>query len=251
MPTVSRAYVEQFAERNALLTDSMRGALERVLAGVDISNRDLIVMRVNTILKPYTDMSAAMAAEFYNGIREAAVLTTEYAATAINEYDEEQVRIDTLSVVNEVDEGGNTVPFAKVMGDMAARHMKDASENSIRANARRDPAKPKYAIVPNGQACAFCVMRAGLGYHYPEAKSVKSHQGCTCVPTPVFGDTKVQGYDPAKYESQYYKAAEALDSGELPDELREKLQRNKDAKGKEFDRTKQILMVMREQQSIS
>mgnify|MGYP007133706647 CR=1 FL=1 len=251
MATVSRAYIRQFAERHTALTDSMRERMERVLAGVDTSDRVAIYARVFALLQPYTDMASALAAQFYNGIRRASGLPDDYEATAVNSLNADFVWTDVNSVLDEVDDGRNTVPRDKLISDVAGGYMKDASDNSVRANARRDPSRPRYAMVPNSDACAFCVMRASLGYHYPEKQRVKSHHSCTCVPVPVFGDAKVEGYDPQAYLDQYEEAARALRSGNLPKELEERLEREKSEKGSEFDRTKQILMVMRYQQGIS
>lgn len=251
MATVSRAYIRQFAERHTALTDSMRERMERVLAGVDTGDRAAIISRALAVLRPYTDMASALAAEFYNGIRRASDVGSEYSATSLGSFDPDKAATDVAAVLDEVDAGRNTVPRDKLISDVAGGFMKDASVNSVRRNALRDPAKPRYAMVPNADACAFCVMRASLGYHYPEKSSVTSHHGCTCVPTPVFGDAKVEGYDPQAYLDEYEEAERALRSGDLPDELEERLERNRAEKGAEFDRTKQILMVMRYQQGIS
>lgn len=251
MATVSRAYIEQFAARNTLITDAMRKQLIKVLDGIDTSQRETIRSLVYMVLKPYTDIAASLAAQFYNGIRLAANMPDNYEATALGSFDRGYLNQRIDGVLDEVDEGRNTAPRDNLLADVAGTFVKDAGDNSIRLNAQRDPAKPKYAIVPNSKACAFCVMRASLGYHYPEKSAIRSHHSCTCVATPVFRGAKIEGYNPKEYLSQYEQAAEALASGDLPQELKDHLAAEKAAKGGEFNRTKQILAVMRYQQGIS
>lgn len=251
MATVSRAYIEQFAQQNTVLTEAMKNQLAQMLDGIDTSQRETIRSIVYYVLKPYTDIAASLAARFYNGIRQASGVPNDYEATAQGSFDRGFLDQRTDEVLDEVEQGRNTVPRDELLGNMAGAFVKDASDNSIRINARKDPAKPRYAIVPNGKACAFCVMRASLGYHYPDKTAIRSHHACTCVATPVFRGAKVEGYDPQGYLDQYEQAAKALKSGDLPDEIKERLEVQKAEKGRDFDRTKQILLVMRYQQGIS
>ncbi len=251
MATVSRAYIEQFAAQNKIITDAMGRQLVSVLAGIDTSERETIRSLVYMVLKPYTNIAASLAAQFYNGIRQASNPPSEYEASAMGGFDRVYLNQQIDDVLDKVDEGRNTAPRDKLLVDVGGKFVKDASDNSIRLNARKDPAKPKYAIVPNSDACAFCVMRASLGYHYPEKAAIRSHHDCACVATPVFRGAKIEGYDPKTYLDQYEQAAKALASGDLPQDLKDHLEAEKAAKGGEFNRTKQILAVMRYQQGIN
>jgi len=87
-------------------------------------------------------------------------------------------------------------------------------------------------------------MRASLGYTYSDEDAVESHDHCTCTATPVFGNQKIEGYDPEAYRAKYDEARDALRSGDISEELQERIDAGN------YDKTSQILMVMREQQGI-
>ena len=209
--------------------------------------------------RTYADMSAALTADYYNSIRKASKVRSRYTAVMESGFDAQKTATASRSIVREVLGGYTMKTIDDLLGNLMERVVKDAADFCMRWNCRRDPARPRYAIVPNGDACAFCQMRAGLGYTYEAEDSTESHDHCTCTATPVFGNATIEGYDPKEYEDKYYQAAEAYRSGDISDDLREKIDRAKerhDARfeaekaAKKWDSSNAILMVMREQQGI-
>lgn len=252
MAVISRDFVDEYARRNMKLSESGARALAELLEGIDLDNTDAVVTAMRYVCVNYSEMSAALAAQFYDELRLATYAgNLSYDAAAYSGYNAEYAQIDALGIINEVDAGRNTRPMLDLLQNVVIRAVKNSADNSIRENARRDPAKPKYAIVPRGDACAFCIMRASLGYHYPEKSYVESHEHCTCTATPVFSESTVQGYDPAVYAHQYYDAVRALDSGDIPEKLQRRMDSEKARKGKDYTRTNKVLAVMRYQQGIS
>lgn len=245
---VSRARVRLQSMRLQNLARSAANVVKRV-ERMDFSD---MVEAVKDISEAYSTMSAAITAEYYNDIRKASKPKRRYTATAISGFEAPAALAAAQAIVNEYVAGNATVPLTQLMGDLVGRYINDAAEYCIVSNAKRDPAKPRYAIVPNGDACAFCIMRASNGYTYPDkVQGIKSHSHCTCQATPVFGSDKVEGYDVEGYRSQWEEADRAYRSGDIPDELKARIDAQKAAKGKDFDTTNAVLMVMREQQGIS
>ena len=251
---VSRARVQQQA---VIIKALGSRAASTVAARIrETGEVDAVVDMVVEMAGAYSEMSAALTARYYNEIRAASRYAggpkrlPRYSATSRHGFNPGKARAAALSIVEEVQAGTNTVPLDKLLGDLVMREIKNAADECIRQNVRSDPAKPKYAIVPNGDACAFCQMRASLGYTYGDDDAVESHDHCSCVATPVFGKEDIQGYDPKEYESRWNEAARALKDGDISDDLQQRIEAQKAEKGKDFDRTNAVLMVMREQQGI-
>lgn len=245
---VSAAAVKQQSKIISALGASAATAIASKLR--ETGDADEVERNVREVAQAYTTMSAAVTATYYDRIRRASNVKTKYTAEALSGYDAGKVTAATIAIMDEVATGRATVALDSLLGDLMNREVKNAADNCIRNNCRRDPSKPRYAIVPNGDACAFCQMRASLGYTYATEDSVESHNHCTCTATPVFGNSKIQGYDVDAYRAKYDEAARAYRSGDISDDLAERIARQKEEKGRDFDSTNAILMVMREQQGI-
>lgn len=246
---VSRAYVQRQSQVIAGLSKSAKKTLTKRLDNLD--DWDATSKALIETCKAYTDMSASITAQYYAGIRSASKVKSKYQAQSISGFDAEKVHGAAIAILQEAQEGRATTSALELLSNVANREIKNASDYCIRENTKRDPAKPRYAIVPNGDACAFCLMRASLGYTYGDADAAESHNHCTCTATPVYGNEKIEGYDPKEYEAKYNEARDALARGDVSEDLQAKIDAQKEAKGKDFDKTNAILMVMREQQGIS
>lgn len=249
MAQVSRAYIRREAGIISNLSKSASETLKKRIK--ETEDWDEVARIMSETCKAYTDMSAAISAEYYAGIRTASRVRSKYQPIVQSGYDADAVYSATLSILDEVQSGKATVPVMDLLGNVANREVKNAADHCINANVKRDPAKPRYAIVPDGDACAFCQMRASLGYTYSDEGAVESHDHCTCMATPVFGNQSIEGYNPDEYRARYDEARTALSNGDIPDEMKERFEREREAKGKDFDKTNQILAVMRYQQGIS
>lgn len=245
---VSNAIVRQQAATILALGASAAFAIGRMLR--ETGDADQVPAIARQIAQAYSTMSAAVTANYYNRIRTAGRVRGRYTAEALSGYDAGKVTAAAISIMEEVSAGRATVALDSLLGDLMRREVKNAADNCIRGNCAKDPAKPRYAIVPNGDACAFCQMRASLGYTYADEDAVESHDHCTCTATPVFGNMTIQGYDPSVYKERYDEAAKAYRSGDISEDLKERIAAQKAEKGRDFDSTNAILMVMREQQGI-
>lgn len=244
---VSSAYVKRQSDNLAKLTRAAGGVIKRA---VDTMEGDDLAMTVTDASRAYSTLSAAMTAEYYNGIRRASNVRSRFTASAISGFVDAAATAAAYAIIGEVADGRATVPLSSLLTDLVSRYIRDASETCVRENARLDPSHPRYVIVPNGDACAFCQMRASLEYSYKDADAAQSHDHCSCQPTPVFGNSTVQGYNASAYRDKYDKAADAYRSGDISDDLKERIERQKEEKGRDFTSTNAILMVMREQQGI-
>ncbi|MCL2737134.1 MAG: EndoU domain-containing protein [Propionibacteriaceae bacterium] len=76
----------------------------------------------------------------------------------------------------------------------------------------RDPAKPRFARVPRGITCSFCIMLAGRGFVYANDKAAggldqyHGHCDCQIVPSWIPGqpmESPITGYDPQGHQDMW------------------------------------------------
>ena len=88
-----------------------------------------------------------------------------------------------------------------------------------------------YARVPQGDACAFCVMLASRGFVYRSEYSAthtkwgsKYHNNCTCEAVPFAKAREIKGYGDRleHYSDMYYDARRMWKSG-MPEELEKRI----------------------------
>lgn len=264
MPQINAAYVRAFSNQiealnksagKVIVTEEKRLNLTRRIMDGDESAYDELLSLMHTVCGSYNKLSASLTCRFYNGIRQGANLSTDYEAQPYNWYDEERLDSSISKSVDEVMQGRNTVPLVNLMTNIASGELKIASDRTTRNNAIKDPGKPMFCIVANTGACAFCQMRASLGYQYPEKASIESHDHCTCVATPIFKGQKVQDYDPKVFEDRYYAAKNLLNGDDVPEELQKRIERAKEAHSSRSNEpwraSNETLIAMRYLQGIS
>ena len=253
---VSKAYLTNFANNLEKLSQSARNTLVEQLGNVDIGNRDEVAAVMRGVCKPYAEMSAALTAQFYDGIRGYSGVTSRYSAEAYSGYDAGEVTAASNAIVAEVEAGTATVSVATLLGDVADRIVNNSSNECVRYNARRDPARPKCAVVPqSANPCEWCVMRASAGFIYDQDSH--SHNNCKCRLVPGYGkEPSVEGYNLDGYREQWDSADRAWRNGDIDEELAEEIQAAKERHiaaynagetSKRWDDTNAILMVMRRQ----
>lgn len=93
--------------------------------------------------------------------------------------------------------------------------LKPARETIVRS-AGRDPARARWARIPQGVTCAFCLVMASRGAIYlteqsagggPDEDMFKYHNWCDCQPTPFWkGDQYPESYNPDALYAKYMDA---------------------------------------------
>lgn len=81
--------------------------------------------------------------------------------------------------------------------------------------AKKDPSKVRYARVPQGITCEWCVMIASRGFVYhtedTAGDSSKFHLHDDCLIIPSWGEQSIPGYDPDSLYKQYAKCRDAVE----------------------------------------
>lgn len=155
----------------------------------DNPDRTLSVLLDETpgIVAYYSDGSAALAADHYDDLREAAHPPTRYTAEPIVNLREEKIRTGVLWSVEplyrpEPDQVLAASRLAEVIQLETARPFRD----TITTNTRRDPSAVGWQRFTGG-GCKFCSMLAARGAVYKASTAhFAAHPSCKCSAAPVF-----------------------------------------------------------------
>lgn len=199
--------------------EKTRAALKTLIAdwekhgGGDVAAlRNAAYETIEAVLLYYADTCvAARAAEYYDAVRQAQGFSGGYSAVAESMRDPDATLGAVKYFVGKVVEGAPEA-FVSLCVKRIDEEIRRAANRCVAHNARKDPAKPRYARVPRGETCGFCLMLASFGFNAKtEEAASHSHAHCDCRIVPGFdGKTKVRGYDPDGMYERYNECLAAL-----------------------------------------
>ena len=246
MATIPRSFIDNFTQAVNALSDDAKDKLAKALSKVDDTvTFDALVEIMETLLAPYTESAAAVAATFYDGLRDWFGISDGFYAVS------EGMREPyiTSGTVNKVMEGKSVVSLSEDMQTALLNQLdyeiRRTANLTIERNAKRDPKKPKWARVPQVTittyapwskktgvthdkflamtgTCMFCTMLASRGFAYHTAETAAhAHPDCNCrvVPSWDKGNPSVEGYDKDLYYDMW-KHPEKYEKNELSEDAR-------------------------------
>lgn len=227
--TIPRQAVDFLTDEvNGISADAQARVL-RVLQGINWTPenvaecRELVIQALAQVMPAYTTMAAQASADFYDAARELA-LGERLGAVSISGYDPRKTEGAVRGFVRFVLDG-RVETFNDQVLQRIDYEMKRSAGESMFANGRRDPLRPKFARVPTGdETCDFCLMLASRGFVYSSeatAGAVKLdhyHSGCDCRVVCQWGDGSVEGYNT---QAIYDRWQDAIDA-----KARERAERN-------------------------
>jgi hypothetical protein len=204
---IPRSYIENYSNSlnqiSATARESLSKALMQLNYDADIADiRNAVIAVMQTACGASSDLSARLAAEFYDGLRLQFGIDDGYQA----EVDSGRVPEATDGAVRAfVQDLVDDRPIEQFVGKCVDRldyETRKAANECIATNAKNDPEKPRWARVPTGvETCQFCIMLASRGFVYhSEETASHAHAHCDCRVVPSWDKSPlVQGYDPDKY----------------------------------------------------
>ena len=219
--TIPRAAVDFLTEEiNGISADAQARVL-KVLQGINWTPenvaecRELVLQALAAVMPTYTDMAAQASADFYDAARELA-LGERLGAVSISGYDPRKTEGAVRGFVRFVLDG-RVETFNEQVLQRIDYEMKRSAGESMFANGRRDPRKPKFARVPTGdETCDFCLMLASRGFVYSSEMSAGGvkldhyHSGCFCRVVCQWDDGGVEGYDTQAIYGRWQDAIDTL-----------------------------------------
>lgn len=194
----------------------VRAAVEAILGSIPEGATE--AQAAALLLQAYPDeltrhgiIAADLARQFYQEQRDLEDgLETDYTARAAGEIP----RLWGIEDVREAVTGARGTGLGALPGKAVKRTMQRADQ-TIYENSRRDPAHPRWAIVPHPGACLWCVMIGSRGFEYRTSMTADAqrHANCKCTPVCDFADDPhLDGYDPRALKDRY---DQALAAGEI------------------------------------
>jgi hypothetical protein len=139
---------------------------------------------VPDVVVAYGEAAAAIAADWYDDVRDADRITGRFTTSPADLAD---VRVEPL--IGWADETAtNPAAFSVLLLDGLQTRVADWARATIIGSSLADPGADGWQRVASPTACAFCRMLAGRGAVYSEASvDFAAHDKCLCSATPAFG----------------------------------------------------------------
>lgn len=170
---------------------------------------------VQAVVDQYAQTSSALAAEFYDGQREAAgvpgMFTVPVADAPSPEQTEASLRWATKDVWEREPEQATVaqrLPLEtrldqaeKKAEQVTQKLVADTGRATVIGAVRKDPQATAWARAAALGACAFCKLLASRGAVYArDTAGFKAHDGCHCGVIPVF---RGQRFEPSEHAAQW------------------------------------------------
>lgn len=261
---VPRAVVDRYAALVRGASNLGASVLQTQLATAQPRTARELKAIVNATLRSTDAEVSEISRQFYSAARKTVTGRDYSTNTAIDRSWEVEVDRAINAMLREygtydAETGEYIIPleefdvFETDLNQFFERMVNDSSKRYVEVYGSRDPMKPKYARVPSGaETCAWCYALAGLGFQYKSAESAShSHANCDCVVVPSWGGSGVEGYDPEYYANMFRDARIDLRSGNVSEKVLERIDREKDRKGRDYSLGwNGVLAVMREQHDL-
>lgn len=206
---------EYTAQLNALSTAGQQlvlNALQNAEWKSIAELRSLMVVVMDEVCSMLASDAAVVASDMYDDVREMSV-GKRFGYVAPSAFDGAATEGAVRALVQSVVTTGATDAFGRTLQERVDYEVKRAAGECVKANAARDPLKPKWARVPSGsETCGFCLMLASRGFVYSIDRAAGSdghyHPNCDCRIIPGFDGMTVEGYDPDVLYEQWRRAEE-------------------------------------------
>lgn len=251
--------VWQYAHQVQGVSQAARDAFLAAAAAIDFSDwseaADELREIIEQIVGYYGVASGELGAQWYEYCR-SMKYDTGYTAI-VKRPSRYGIKSDCDTVIDKLFAGDITADaliasLAGVVVDGVQRHARDTIEDNMDIEYKAARAAGNdgfadeigYARVPNLGACAFCIMLASRGFMYHSERSAKYrkrdgekyHEHCNCSIVPFHDAHSIKGYGKKlrSYETAY-EDARALWSGDMPKELRERIDHAKALHNKKIE----------------
>lgn len=164
-----------------------------------VSDRQKVIEFAKALSDKYGEAAASYACDMYDAIAKKQKANVQQAIPADTASWEEVGKAINGSLKQSED--------GKLISGVIERLVKQAGEDTMLRNAARDSAE--YAWIPDGKACAYCLMIASKGWQRASKDLQNSHAehihaNCGCEFAIRFDkETNIKGYDPAAIKKIY------------------------------------------------
>lgn len=174
--------------------------------------RDLLFGELPTVVNTYGDVAATLAAEHFETV-------TALPAVLAPQVAQQQVNTGVVDALSPLFRQQQDIPAAigKISGLVDLLTLGQGDRTMQESAAARGV---RYAWVPRGKTCGFCILKASRGPAYISRETAAAglvkaqrHENCDCTAEPVASDRDLDrlrraGYDPDASAATYRLAQE-------------------------------------------
>lgn len=190
----SAAQVADFRRANQDLTVLAQSQLQDFLSSFRLDSdpvrvRNALLAFLPELITTYGDVSALLAADFYDMLRDVPPSAASFRAAFAQPVDPGKAQGVTRWAVGALFEEDVALFQSQLLG-ATQRLVTQRGRDTIFDNAGRDPVRTAVARIPSGtDTCSFCIMLAARGADYTDLVSAGEmndfHDNCDCVPTVI------------------------------------------------------------------
>lgn len=233
--------------------------------------RDIYDATMN-VLSTYGNASQEIGAQWYDMSAEKS--SVRVPAATIDELDLMRYSDTVEDIIADYELGliGDD-ELEHALDELLGESLTNISRGVVFDNMRRDDVfdwrvsdrdrRVRYARVPVGETCAWCIMLASLGPWYLSEESAgaydpdRFHSHCDCEVIPYTDMEDIDGYADTlgAYRDMYYDARFAWENGDVSDALKDRIDKAHEEHDKKYeagevsrkwDETNEILITMRD-----
>ena len=172
-----------------------------------------------SVIFTYTDGSSALAADWYDDIREEASPRRLYLAEPVVADRAEKVHRMVAWASQPLFDGEGIDKVALRLLPDVQKEIARPFRDTITTNTKRDPASVGWRRIASGQGCKFCRALSDKGAIYKESTArFAAHGNCHCSAAPVF-----DGQDGPEADAMQYVASQRVRTPEEKQALRDYL----------------------------
>lgn len=197
-------------------------------AGWDDATREEFRAQVADLMSDTVDTYGAatsgMASNFFEQVLEQqgedVSVPVEDVQSAMAERLQKSSRYHAKSLYRADDPDAGFDEFIDSCTQVVARHVRHSADDTIlaTANGKGRRTKLRYARVPSGPSCGFCIMLASRGFVYLTRESAgefsRWHDHCDCTVVAGMPGLEVEGYDWKGMRERYDSCRSALGSND-------------------------------------
>ena len=214
----SRSDVNQLVSANRQITALANRELASFLASLGTDDpyliRDALLRYMPDMVARFGDLSATVAAEWFEQVRAKSV-PGGFNARLGDGPPSAAVQESTRWAVGPLFEDDPDGMLARLSGSVQ-RYVADTSRGTIARNVSLDPRKPRFGRVPSGaKTCAWCSLLASRGFVYHSRETAGDfdhfHDKCDCQIVSQWDESEsIDGYDPDELYGQYQAARQKI-----------------------------------------
>ena len=211
--------------------DDLRSYCSDLFSGVDWSDadddtrkqlRNQVIDHVNYIQETYGSASESIGSLFFDNAlsSDGELANAVMAGTANSQQVSNSVRYWARHLFGEDPDLEAFVDGVSAFVRRTVTHAADLSvaESAVSTNEQKDLGI-RYARVPQGPTCPFCIMLASRGFVYASRESAgelrQYHDDCNCRIVAGMPGTEVEGYEPEEMYDRYKQCRDAITNGEV------------------------------------